>query len=95
MTVPQSVAVILGEHVTLEVESIDRLYLNVYVPQLQHELGVVGFFRRHRGQPFASAALMEPISQAFVTAIERYAKGQGVPLLTFAKGQRKDEVAAA
>jgi len=95
MTVPQSVAVILGEHVTLELESIDRLYLNVYVPPLQHELGVVGFFRRHRGQPFASAALMEPISQAFVTAIERFAKAQGVPLITFAKGQRKDEVAAA
>ncbi len=95
MTLPQSVATILREHVTLELESIDRMYLNVYVPPLQHELGVVGFFRRHRGQPFASAALMEPISQAFVTAIERFATAQGVPLITFAKGQRKDEVAAA
>ena len=95
MTLPQSVATILREHVTLELESIDRLYLNVYVPPLQHALGVVGFFRRHRGQPFASAALMEPISQAFVAAIERFAKVQGVPLITFAKGQRKDEVAAA
>jgi hypothetical protein len=95
MTVPQSVAVILREQVTLEVESIDRLYLNVYVPQLQRELGVVGFFRHHRGQPITSAALMEPISHAFVAAIERFAKQHGVPLITFAKGQRKDEVAAA
>src|SRR5215210_903867 len=95
MTVPPSVATILREHVTLEVESLDRLYLNVYVPQLQRELGVVGFFRHHRGQPIASAALMEPISRAFVTAIERFAKTQGVPLITFAKGQRKDAVAAA
>jgi hypothetical protein len=39
MTVPQSVATILREHVTLEVEGIDRLYLNVYVPKLQRELG--------------------------------------------------------
>jgi hypothetical protein len=89
------VATILGQHVTLEIESIDRLYLNVYVPPLQRELGVVGFFRHHRGQPIASAALMEPISRTFVTAIERFAQQQGVPLLTFAKGQRKDEVAAA
>ena len=95
MTLPQSVATILGQHVTLEIESIDRLYLNVYVPSLQRELGVVGFFRHHRGQPIASAALMEPISRAFVAAIERFAHQQGVPLLTFAKGQRKDEVAAA
>jgi hypothetical protein len=95
MTLPQSVAVLLREHVTLELESIDRLYLNVYVPRLQRELGVVGFFRCHRGQPIASAALMEPISRAFVAAIERFAHQQGVPLLTFAKGQRKDEVAAA
>ncbi len=95
MTLPQSVAVLLREHVTLEVESIDRLYLNVYVPPLQRELGVVGFFRCHRGQPIASAALMEPISRAFVAAIERFSHQQGVPLLTFAKGQRKDEVAAA
>ena len=95
MTLPPSVAVLLREHVTLEVESIDRLYLNVYVPQLQRELGVVGFFRCHRVQPIASAALMEPISRAFVTAIERFAQQQGVPQITFAKGQRKDEVAAA
>ncbi len=89
-----SVATILREHVTLEVESIDRMYLNVYVPLLQRAAGVVGFFRHQRGATFASSALMEPISHAFVAALERYAHVQGVPLLTFAKGQRKDEVAA-
>jgi len=97
MSVSQStsVAMILREHVTLEVESIDRMYLNVYVPVLQRAAGVVGFFRRHRGATFASSALMEPISTAFIAALERYARTQGVPLLTFAKGQRKDDVAAA
>ena len=93
MTLPQSVATILRDQVTLELESLDRMYLNVYVPQLQQELGVVGFFRRHRGQPIASSALMEPMTTAFVTAMERLAKQQGVPLITFTKGQRKDEVA--
>ena len=34
MNLPRSVAKILDEHVTLEVEGIDRMYLNVYVPLL-------------------------------------------------------------
>jgi len=54
---------------------------------------VVGFFREMRGATFASSALMEPISAAFIKALERFAQTQGVPLLTFAHGQRKDEVA--
>ncbi len=62
MSVARSVAEVLTDHVTLDLESIDRLYLNVYVPKLQHELGVVSFFRFHRGHTFASSALMEPIS---------------------------------
>jgi hypothetical protein len=39
MSVPRSVAKVLSEHVTLEVEGIDRMYLNVYVPGLQREQG--------------------------------------------------------
>ena len=34
MSIPRSVAEILSEHVILELEGIDRMYLNVYVPQL-------------------------------------------------------------
>ena len=89
-----SVAEILREHVTLEVESLDRMYLNVYVPQLQHERGVVWFFRYHRKQPIASSALMAPISRAFIAAIEAYAQAQGIPLITFPRQRRKDDVAA-
>ena len=74
MSVARTVAEILAERVTLEIEGIDRLYLNVYVPQLQHVGGVVGFFRAHRGQPIASSALMAPISLAFVAAIERFVR---------------------
>ena len=40
MSLPRSVADILREHVTLEVEGIDRMYLNAYVPGLQYESGV-------------------------------------------------------
>jgi hypothetical protein len=94
MSVPTSVASVLREHVTLEVEGIDRMYLNVYVPQLQRELGVVGFLKHHRGHLFASSALLAPITEAFVKSIETYVQANGIPMFTFAKGQRKDDIAA-
>src|SRR3990172_12962386 len=93
MSVPQSVATILRDHVTLEVECLDRLYLNVSVPQLQRAPGVLRFFREHRCQPIASSALMAPISAAFVAAINAFAEREGVPLIDFKRGERKDDVA--
>jgi hypothetical protein len=41
MKLPYSVCEVLREHVVLESECIDRMYLNVYVPQLQRIGGVV------------------------------------------------------
>src|SRR5438105_3605611 len=93
MSVPRTVADVLRQHVTLEVEGIDRMYLNVYQPRLQTERGVAAFFRFHRGHLFASSALMDPISKAFIADVERYTQQHQVPLLTFAKGQRKEDVA--
>lgn len=93
MTLPRSVAEVLGDHVTLEVECIDRMYLNLYQPKLQYELGIVGFFRFHRGFPFVSSALMDPMSKDFVAGIHRFVKANDVPLVHFAAGQRKDDVA--
>jgi hypothetical protein len=40
---PQSVAEVLRDHVVLEIEGIDRMYLNVYVPVLQAVEGVLKF----------------------------------------------------
>ena len=36
MTLPRTVADVLSDHVVFEIESIDRLYLNVYQPRLQY-----------------------------------------------------------
>ncbi len=94
MTLPRTVAEVLGKHVTLEVECIDRMYLNVYVPGLQHEGGVASFFKHHRGHTFASSALMTPITQAFLGRIDKFVKERKLPLIAFKKGQRKDDVAA-
>ena len=94
MKIAQSVAGVLQDHVTLEVEGIDRMYLNVYVPQLQCEHGVVRFFKVHRNQPWASSALMSPMSRQFVAAMERFIKDEGIAVVQFRKGQRKDDVMA-
>jgi hypothetical protein len=93
MSVPRSAADVLRRHVTLEVEGIDRMYLNVYQPRLQCEGQVAAFFRHHRGHTFASSALMDPMSKAFIAAVERFAQEKHIPVLTFAKGQRKDDIA--
>lgn len=94
MSVPRSVAEVLSGHVTLEVEGIDRMYLNVYVPGLQREQGVATFFRFHRGHQFVSSALMDPVSKAFVAALEDFARREQIPVIQFRKGQRKDDIAA-
>ena len=95
MTIPQSVAEILNEHVTLEVEGIDRMYLNVYVPRLQIVEGVLGFIRRHRGHPVASTRMVEPITRQFVAAIEKFVHDHGIPLVSFDKGAAQGGHAAA
>src|SRR4051794_38648039 len=94
MSVPCSVAEVLDKHVTLEVEGVDRMYLNVYVPALQREQGVATFFRFHRGYQFASSALMDPISKTFISSLEKFAKPEQVPVIQFRKGERKDDIAA-
>jgi hypothetical protein len=94
MSIPRSVAEILSEHVTLELEGIDRMYLNVYVPRLQREAGVASFFRFHRGHRFASSVLMDPISKAFVEKMEAFATQHAIPVVAFRKSERKDDVAA-
>jgi len=92
--IAQNVADILSRHVKLSVEGIDRMYLNVFMPLLQHERGIVRFFRQHRGQPLPSAALMSPMSRGFVAALERFVAQHEIALVQFRKGQRKDDVMA-
>jgi hypothetical protein len=92
--IAQSVAEIVSRHVKLTVEGIDRMYLNVFVPGLQYEQGIIGFFRNHRGQPLPSAALMRPMTRGFVAKLEDFAARHGIALVQFCKGQRKDAVLA-
>src|ERR1700682_4365143 len=92
MTVARSVSDVLSEHVVFEVDCIDRMYLNVYVPQLQYAAGLVGYVHRQLGLPVASTAPLARITETFGAAVHGFARDNAVPWVDFAKGQRKDDV---
>jgi hypothetical protein len=64
----------------------------LYVPKLQRDLGVVGFIREHLGRPVASTAVLADRTEAFYAGIKGFAARNGIPLVEFASGQRKDDV---
>jgi hypothetical protein len=92
MTLPRSAADVLSGHVLFELECIDRVYCNLYVPKLQRDLGVVGFIREHLGKRVASTAVLAERTEAFYADIKAFAAHGGIPVVEFAPGQRKDEV---
>ncbi len=94
MSIPRSVAQIIRDHVTLEVEGIDRMYLNVYQPKLQTEKQAACFFRFYRGQPVASSSLMGVMTNEFLSQVDAFVEQQHIPVVHFKKKQRKDDVAA-
>jgi len=92
MTVARSAGDVLSDHTVFEVECIDRMYLNVWVPRLAFGAGVQGFFVGHRGHHYASTALMDPMTKAFVADIHGFVAARGLELVSFGK-ERKDDVA--
>jgi len=92
MNVPRSVADVLSDHVVFEVDCIDRMYCNVYIPGLQYAGGLVGYVHQQLGLPIASTAPIAKISDRFTAAVHRFARDQQVPWVDFARGQRKDDV---
>jgi hypothetical protein len=94
MSLPRSVADVIDQHVTLELESLDRVYLNVYQPNLQTPKSVFWFLRQFHGQGAVSSHKLKAITERFLSNIQRYADQQGVPIISFEKGQRKEDVAA-
>ena len=69
MNVPRSVADVLNDHVVFEVDCIDRMYCNVYIPGLQYAAGLVGYLHKHLGLPVASTAPLANISDRFCAAV--------------------------
>ena len=76
---------VLDGHVALEIECVDRLYLNAYVPNLQVSGQVERFCKQHLGQPIASPAVIEPIGNRFRRDVKRFAEREGIPILHLKK----------
>jgi hypothetical protein len=85
---------VLGGHVALDIQCLDRVYLNAYVPILQSSGQVVAFMTQHLGLPIPSPALMEKISTRFRRAVESFAEANGIPWVRFGKDARKADVMA-
>jgi len=72
---------VLDGHVVLDLQCLDRVYLNGYVPKLQVGGQVIGFLTEHLGYPVASPALFKRIGDRFSNAVRSFAELNGIPLL--------------
>jgi hypothetical protein len=90
MSTLPNVCDLLEGHVTLQLDCIDRLYLNGYVARLQHGAGLVEFLCQHRGQPIASPALLGQITGKIIAAVKSFAGREEVPLFHFERNESKD-----
>jgi hypothetical protein len=88
VTVPE----LLDGHTVLDIECLDRIYLNGYVPKLQVGGQVVTFLHDHLGMPIVSPAVFEQIGTRFRQAVARFAENNDIPMLKFKKGVRKATV---
>src|ERR1700736_1590439 len=86
-------ATLLRDHVTLQYRSIDRIFLQAYVPKLQSVGQVCTFLRWQRKFKIPSSAAFGQIGDAYVKAIHRFAEEHQIPVVKFKKGQVKEEIA--
>ena len=79
---------VLEGHVALEIECVDRLYLNAYLPTLQLGGQVVRFLREHLGFEIPSPSLLGKIGHRFRREVGEFARERGIPLLHLKKPAR-------
>lgn len=82
---------VLTNKVTLDIECVDRVYLNGYVKNLQMPGGLINFIREQMGFPIPSPMLLPPVTQAFRKTVEQYAQAQGLTIVDFAKAKDEDK----
>jgi hypothetical protein len=85
---------VLDGHVVLDIECLDRIYLNACVPILQTSSQVVAFLSGHLGFPFPSPALFRQMGDRFRKAVLSLADAHDIPWIKFEKDEAKLEVMA-
>jgi hypothetical protein len=88
-TIPE----LLDGHVTLEVECLDRLYLNGYIGKLATGGGLVAFLRGQLEKPVPSPVVLGQVSERFREAVKAQAEREHIPVYQFQHKERKDDIA--
>lgn len=88
-----NVETLLHDHVTLQVDCIDRLYLNGYVPTLQRPESLWWYLVKHKGYPVPSPVLLKKWVDSFVGNIRAFAARNRIPVIQFRRDERKEDVA--
>jgi len=88
-----SIPELLNGHLTLEVECLDRLYLNGYIGSLATSGGLVSFMREQLGKPIPSPVVLGQITEKFREAVKSVAEREQVPIYQFDHKEKKDDFA--
>jgi hypothetical protein len=88
-TIPE----LLDGHITLEVECLDRLYLNGYIGKLATGPGLSMFMRFQLGMPVPSPVVLGRVSERFRETVKVQAERQDIPVYQFHHKERKDDIA--
>src|SRR5215469_7128508 len=88
-TIPE----LLDGHITLEVECLDRLYLNGYIGKLATGPGLMMFMRGQLGKPIPSPVVLGQVSEKFRQAVKAQADREQIPIYQFQHKERKDDIA--
>jgi hypothetical protein len=88
-----SIPELLKGHVTLEVECLDRLYLNGYIGPLATSGGLVNFMREQLGKPIPSPVVLGQVTEKFRASVKAMAEQEQIPVHQFDHKERKDDIA--
>ncbi len=86
-------ATLLRDHISLTCRSVDRIFLQAYVPKLQSVGGVCQYPHWQKGFGIPSSAGFGKIGDAYIAQVHRWATANGIPVRRFAKGENKEEIA--
>jgi hypothetical protein len=86
-------ATLLRYHVTLTCRSVDRIFLQAYVPKLPCVGGVCQFLHWQKGFGIPSSAAFGKIGDAYVAEVHRWAAANGIAVRRFVKGENKEQIA--
>ena len=88
-----SIAEVLTDKITLDIECVDRVYLNGYVKDLQMPGGLVKFIRTQLGWQIPSPQALKQLGQDFHEAVKCYAEERGIEILKYKTNDDKDAIA--